>query len=288
MIQKLKNKTPFNQILILLVIGIVSIVILSIITTTLLAYIYPEMTTLSAQSQMQKFPVQYMIGSFLPFQFGLFLIPSLLYYRNKNSLEKKHKLIINIKTLLWSFFLFFILFCLLPFLTEINSFVLNRFDVLESIEYDAIHYKNSLNYLIGANASIESYWIALTIIGLIVPICEELFFRGFILEHIARNRNNNWTGVLISSFVFTLLHLNWYQFLPILCFGIALGIIYILTKSILPGIVLHALNNSLNVIWVRHDNMPHFLEHYAPILSGCLIIALIVILAIYHKKLKLH
>lgn len=287
MIEQFKNKTPYTQILILLLIGIVSIVILSIISSVLMTLLYPEMSKLSAQIQMKQFPVQYMIGTYLPFQIGLFLVPGMLYFVYKKSLNTQEKPTHKPLDYLWSLGLFGLLFCMLPFLTTINSAILESIDMLATVEHESAAYVKSLNHLIGPLASTESYLTALIIIGLLVPICEELFFRGFILNHIAHTRNNNWIGVLLSAFVFTLLHLNWQQFLPILCFGIALGVIYVITKSIFPGIILHALNNSINVIWMRQENTPSFLENYNPYLSAALVLMLLLLLALYHKRLQL-
>lgn len=236
---------------------------------------------------MEKYPVQYVIGNYLPFQIGLFLVPGLLYMRFKNKNEKQQKPTVVITTYIWSFLLFMLLFCLLPFLTAVNSFILDSLGMLEIILEETINYNQSLHFLIGPFASNTSFTIALLVIGLIVPICEELFFRGFILSHVAKTRENNWIGVLVSASIFTLLHLNWYQFLPILCFGIALGVIYVLTQSLLPGIILHALNNSVNVLWTRYDNIPTYLENYQPLLSTILIILLVCLFAVYHKQLKL-
>ncbi len=81
----------------------------------------------------------------------------------------------------------------------------------------------------------------------VAGICEELFFRGFLLFSIKRY------SVLISAGIFSLLHLlNLFtydtsyvllQLLVAFSAGVAYGYIAIFTKSIMPCIILHILTN---------------------------------------------
>lgn len=48
--------------------------------------------------------------------------------------------------------------------------------------------------------------------GLIMPVIEEIFFRGVIF-HTARQKRGNLYAVLISSFLFAIGHLNGVQFI---------------------------------------------------------------------------
>src|SRR5690554_8079920 len=63
-------------------------------------------------------------------------------------------------------------------------------------------------------------------------------------------------SILISAVVFAVLHFNYIQIIPLLVFGVALGLMYYVSGSIIPGIVVHALNNILNVYWLSEDTFP--------------------------------
>jgi membrane protease YdiL (CAAX protease family) len=79
--------------------------------------------------------------------------------------------------------------------------------------------------------------------GILGPIAEELYFRGFVFGSYLRSR-----GPLVAygatSLLFAALHLNLPALLPILVLSLILCYAYQRTGSIVPGIVGHALNNS--------------------------------------------
>lgn len=79
---------------------------------------------------------------------------------------------------------------------------------------------------------------------LIAPIFEELIFRGYILERLTR-KYSELTALIISSLFFGTIHLNFIQVPNAFFAGLILGIIYLKTKSIIPSILIHFINNSL-------------------------------------------
>ncbi|MGF1488512.1 MAG: lysostaphin resistance A-like protein [Prochloraceae cyanobacterium] len=88
------------------------------------------------------------------------------------------------------------------------------------------------------------YWLLLfTITVIVAPITEEFIFRGAILHR----WSTKWgivAGILMSSFVFGLLHLNIFV-ITISIGGIIYALLYIKTGSLLVPIIAHALNNFL-------------------------------------------
>jgi len=85
----------------------------------------------------------------------------------------------------------------------------------------------------------------------IVPaLCEELFFRGFVLTGLYAHYGPRWalTG---SSLFFAASHFNPWQFLPLLLFGLFLGLLVHWTHSIYPAILAHAINNLVSVAGIN-------------------------------------
>lgn len=80
--------------------------------------------------------------------------------------------------------------------------------------------------------------------GVAAPIAEELFFRGFIFRSYLHTKGPV-IAYLLSSAMFATLHLNAPALLPILTLALVLCFAYHATGSIVPGIVGHALNNSM-------------------------------------------
>jgi sodium transport system permease protein len=75
-------------------------------------------------------------------------------------------------------------------------------------------------------------------------ISEEIAFRGFILSGL-QQRFRPATAIFLSSFLFALSQMNVFQFVPHFLLGAVLGFLVLRTGSLLPGIVLHLLYNTL-------------------------------------------
>jgi len=76
------------------------------------------------------------------------------------------------------------------------------------------------------------------------PICEEWLFRGLIQQHLVRRRGP-WTGIVVASALFGLVHLIPQQVIAGFLLSLVIGLIYYKTRSLLAAVVLHAINNAL-------------------------------------------
>jgi membrane protease YdiL (CAAX protease family) len=77
---------------------------------------------------------------------------------------------------------------------------------------------------------------------IIAPVAEELFFRGYALGGLAQRGYVNF-GLIFSSLLFGLIHLNPFTLFPLAVAGVVLGAIYLRTGSLVAPIVAHATNN---------------------------------------------
>lgn len=84
-------------------------------------------------------------------------------------------------------------------------------------------------------------------VGITGPILEEVLFRGIILDgFLARYKPGK--AIFWSAFLFGLFHLNPWQFIPGFFTGLLLGYIYWKTRSLIPVILVHIVNNSFSYI----------------------------------------
>jgi len=96
---------------------------------------------------------------------------------------------------------------------------------------------------------------ALLLIVILAPICEELFFRGLLLDWL-RQKMNVWIAALILSVIFSLLHLNpfslgavgWLAFFDRFLIGISASALAIKYRSLWPSFTLHATVNGIACI----------------------------------------
>lgn len=88
---------------------------------------------------------------------------------------------------------------------------------------------------------------ALFTLVLVAPLTEEALFRGLLLRGFAR-RYGPAAGLLMSSALFALFHLNLWQALAAFAAGFYLGWLYLATGSLLYPMAAHAVFNGLPVV----------------------------------------
>lgn len=94
----------------------------------------------------------------------------------------------------------------------------------------------------------------LLVIALIPAIGEELTFRGVMQQWLVRSLKNPHVAILLSSAIFSFIHLQFYGFLPRMFLGMLLGYLFYYSGSIWVSIAMHFLNNGSAVVIA-------FLEH---------------------------
>ena len=84
-------------------------------------------------------------------------------------------------------------------------------------------------------------------VGILAPLAEEVVFRGAILRTLLgiMSKKNHWVAIMISAAIFGVVHANLAQFVNALLMGLLLGWMYYRTGSLVPGILLHWINNTM-------------------------------------------
>ena len=84
-------------------------------------------------------------------------------------------------------------------------------------------------------------------VGILAPLAEEVVFRGAILRTLLgiMSKKNHWVAIMISAAIFGIVHANLAQFINALLMGLILGWMYYRTGSLVPGILLHWVNNTM-------------------------------------------
>ena len=138
-------------------------------------------------------------------------------------------------------------FCCSLVIAELDLYLADFLDLLD-LAMPLSFQKNLLEIqlirdLVGAPAGLAAL--------VIVPaLCEELFFRGFVLTGLCAHYGPRW-ALAGSSLLFAVSHFNPWQFLPLLLFGLFLGALVHWTHSIYPAILAHAINNLVSVAGIN-------------------------------------
>lgn len=100
-----------------------------------------------------------------------------------------------------------------------------------------------------------SVFIAILTVGIVAPFAEEFLFRGVIYKTLNKNISIKWTIILQAVF-FGIFHGNLIQGAYATFLGIIFGFVTYKTKSLIPAIIMHMVNNTIAVI------LPAFISEY--------------------------
>ena len=104
---------------------------------------------------------------------------------------------------------------------------------------------NILEEQFQAMAGTVTGFLGICIIG---PIMEEMMMRRVILKEMEKLTKSMWWGIIISSALFAIVHINPIQVVFAMPAGIFLGWLYCKTGSLLVPICIHIINNTISFI----------------------------------------
>ncbi|KPU27565.1 hypothetical protein TR13x_03230 [Caloranaerobacter sp. TR13] len=135
-------------------------------------------------------------------------------------------------------FLFNIFISLILMLIQTSKTFMNSSDIQEVFS----NYAENVGFLMDGNIV-----TVLLIIGILVPIFEEILYRGLIYKRLAEDINI-WAAIIIQAILFGLTHFNLIQGLYTFVLGIILALTYHWVKSIWAPIIIHITFNSANYV----------------------------------------
>jgi len=130
------------------------------------------------------------------------------------------------------------------------------------------------------------------LMALIPAVFEELFFRGVLQKFIYSFIKKAWPTFIIVGVIFALFHGSIYEFLPIFLGSIIISWVYHYTSSMLLCILLHFLNNGIQVILAsvqlidagEEQTQSNEILYSYGIFAGCTIITIAILYYIFKHK----
>lgn len=83
----------------------------------------------------------------------------------------------------------------------------------------------------------------------VAPVCEELFFRGLLLNALHNHHTTPW-AIALSALLFAAFHFNLPATLPLFAIASGFALAYLYSRSLTAAIVMHAAYNLVNFAWV--------------------------------------
>ena len=82
------------------------------------------------------------------------------------------------------------------------------------------------------------------VVAMLMPLAEEVVFRGAIIRALSATTRSAWVPIVVSALFFAGAHMNPAQMPHAFLAGLILGWLFVRTGSIIPGFLVHWINNS--------------------------------------------
>lgn len=136
--------------------------------------------------------------------------------------------------------------------------------------------------------SFSRFIISLIVIALLPAIFEETFFRGGMQNMFTRWFKGPWPAIILTSIIFSIIHLSFYGFLVRFALGIVLGFIFYYSRSLWLTILFHFLFNGVQVtalyIMTMNGVKNKNIEENFPLWGGVLALGFLLYLFKLYKR----
>ena len=137
--------------------------------------------------------------------------------------------------------------------------------------------------------TVQDLLLNLVLVAVFAGVGEELLFRGVLQRLFIKLFKNPWAGILVTAFIFSAIHLQFYGFIPRFILGILLGLIYWYSGSLWPAIIAHFAYDAFAVIMIWFN--PALAEQDSVAISlgnktllAAISLALVMVIVILMKK----
>jgi len=133
------------------------------------------------------------------------------------------------------------------------------------------------------------YLFSLIMIAVLPAVFEELLFRGALQKVLVNWVKQPHVAIVITAFLFSLVHLSFYGFLSRMMLGIVLGYLYYYGRNIALNMLMHFINNGVAItamFWAvkKGQSAKDSMDDSVPLwVGGIALIAVIVLLILYKK-----
>ena len=182
---------------------------------------------------------------------GTFLIPSLLfaYCQNRQWFDynaanrRPPQTMINMVLILSM--------TLLPVVGMLSSFNQNIMPQEGTIAEFMRNLEEAANDILKLVTSQRSSWDLISnimVFAVLAGICEEFLFQGALQPLMMKWTKNPHVGILLTAFIFSVLHFQFYGFIPRFMLGVYLGYLFYWSRSLWLPILAHILHNALSIL----------------------------------------
>ncbi len=184
---------------------------------------------------------------------GLFIFPPVLLawlFSEKGPVEYLQIKKAGILMFLLATFIMYFSMPLIEWMLEINSSLIlpHQLHDLETWMKDSEDAADKITKAFLNVTTFKGLALNIVMIGLLPAIGEEFMFRGLLLKFFKDWTKNSHFAIIISAIIFSIIHFQFYGFLPRMMLGILFGYLFVWSGSIWVPVFVHFLNNTTAVI----------------------------------------
>jgi len=124
-----------------------------------------------------------------------------------------------------------------PFLNDLEVWMRNKEDELAVMTKQLLVMKSPIDLIVN-----------LVVIAILAGVSEELFFRGCLQQLLIGWTKNYHLGIWIAAIIFSVIHVQFYGFIPRMLLGALFGYLFYFSKNLLIPMLAHTINNGMAVI----------------------------------------
>ena len=183
--------------------------------------------------------------------FLLLFLPAVAYMlicHGKNKFWLGFNKHINARQIFLGFFLIFLANVIANPLADLTKAILTNFPSINAL---GMLMEKAYTEQVMALSNLKSwgeFFIALIIMAFFPALFEEVFFRGAVQNLFERWWKKPLLAVLVTSLLFSLIHMSVFLFLSRALLGFVLGLMYQRSRNLWVNIIAHFLNNTVAVI----------------------------------------
>ena len=122
----------------------------------------------------------------------------------------------------------------------------------------------------------------LLVFAVLAGVCEEFLFQGTLQPLMTKWTRNPHVGILLTAFIFSVLHFQFYGFIPRFALGVYLGYLFYWSRSLWLPVIAHVMHNALSIIadytlqgrGIDTENLKFTdLQGAIPVLLSCLLVS---------------
>ena len=140
--------------------------------------------------------------------------------------------------------------------------------------------------------SIGDLLINIAIVGVAAAVVEEVFFRGGLQQLLIKWFGNGHVAVWVTAFIFSVIHLQFYGFIPRLFMGVVLGYLFYYSRNLWVPIFYHLVNNAsiviMNFFWGETQFMKNIDESTLSWYSWLGLVASLVLTYVIFKRFSIN